>query len=74
MLSHHHGVLIIAIGRTEMKEGASWGFGYIVPFLADYSTALEGWNNHLHMVELKVASDSDEDLCCLEFRCVSTVG
>ena len=28
MLSHHHGVLIIAIGRTEMKEGASWGFGY----------------------------------------------
>ena len=47
MLSHHHGVLIIAIGRTEMKEGASWGFGYIVPFLADYSTVLEGWNNHL---------------------------
>ena len=46
---------------------------YIVPLLAD-STVLEGWNNHLHMVELKVASDSDEDLCCLEFRCVSKVG
>ena len=37
MLSHHHGVLIIAIG-TEMREGV---------WVLD-STILEGSNNHLY--------------------------